>query len=294
MNEGGHFMLTTNVKSAADSFELINGVKIPCLGFGTWQIEGSAADLAVAEAVRAGYIHIDTAAAYGNEEFVGSGLKRSGIPREELFLTTKLWNNIRTYDEAIAACEQSLSLLGTDYIDLLLIHWPNPLKFRACWKERNAELWRAMEQLYRDGKVRAIGVSNFCERHLDALFETAEISPSVNQIRVCPGDIDEETISYCKSKGILIEGYSVLGTGRALDSALIVETAKKYGVGVAQLCIRWCLQNGFVPLARSVSPEHIMQNLDIFGFEIEPADMVALSEMVGECGVHENPDERPF
>lgn len=287
-------MLTTNVKSSADRLELINGVKIPCVGFGTWQIEGSAADLAVAEAIRAGYTHIDTAAAYGNEEFVGSGIKRSGIARDELFLTTKLWNNIRTYDEAIAACEQSLSLLGTDYLDLLLIHWPNPLKFRACWKERNAELWRAMETLYRDGKVRAVGVSNFCERHLDALMETAEISPAVNQIRVCPGDVDEETISACTSKGILIEGYSVLGTGKALSSERLANMAEKYGVGISQLCLRWCLQNGFVPIARSVSPEHIKQNLDIFGFEIEPADMVALSEMVGECGVHENPDERPF
>lgn len=287
-------MLTTNVKSSADRLELINGVKIPCVGFGTWQIEGSAADLAVAEAIRAGYTHIDTAAAYGNEEFVGSGIKRSGIARDELFLTTKLWNNIRTYDEAIAACEQSLSLLGTDYLDLLLIHWPNPLKFRACWKERNAELWRAMETLYRDGKVRTVGVSNFCERHLDALMETAEISPAVNQIRVCPGDVDEETISACTSKGILIEGYSVLGTGKALSSERLANMAEKYGVGISQLCLRWCLQNGFVPIARSVSPEHIKQNLDIFGFEIEPADMVTLSEMVGECGVHENPDERPF
>lgn len=287
-------MLTTNVKSSADRLELINGVKIPCVGFGTWQIEGSAADLAVAEAIRAGYTHIDTAAAYGNEEFVGSGIKRSGIARDELFLTTKLWNNIRTYDEAIAACEQSLSLLGTDYLDLLLIHWPNPLKFRACWKERNAELWRAMETLYRDGKVRTVGVSNFCERHLDALMETAEISPAVNQIRVCPGDVDEETISACTSKGILIEGYSVLGTGKALSSERLANMAEKYGVGISQLCLRWCLQNGFVPIARSVSPEHIKQNLDIFGFEIEPADMVALSEMVGECGVYENPDERPF
>lgn len=287
-------MLTANVKSASDCFELLNGSKIPCLGFGTWQIEGSAADLAVAEAIRAGYVHIDTAAAYGNEEFVGSGIKRSGIARDELFLTTKLWNNIRTYDEAIAACEQSLDLLGTDYLDMLLIHWPNPLKFRACWKERNAELWRAMEKLYNDGKVRAIGVSNFCARHLDALYETSEISPAVNQIRVCPGDIDEETISACTSKGILIEGYSVLGTGKALSSEILAEMAGKYGVSIPQLCIRWCLQNGFVPLARSVSPEHIKQNLDVFGFEIEPADMIALSEMVGECGVHENPDERPF
>lgn len=287
-------MLTANVKSAADTIELLNGVKIPCAGFGTWQIEGSAAELAVAEAVRAGYKHIDTAAAYENEEFVGSGIKRSGIAREELFLTTKLWNNIRTYDEAITACEQSLSQLGTDYLDLLLIHWPNPLKFRACWKERNAELWRAMETLCRSGKVRAIGVSNFCARHLDALMETAEISPSVNQIRLCPGDVDEETISACTNKGILVEGYSVLGTGKALSSEPLANMAEKYSVSVPQLCIRWCLQNGFVPLTRSVSTEHIKQNLDVFNFEIEPADMIALSEMVGECGVHENPDERPF
>ena len=287
-------MLTSNVKSAADTIELLNGARIPCIGFGTWQIEGSAAELAVAEALRAGYTHIDTAAAYENEEFVGSGIKRSGAAREELFLTTKLWNNIRTYDEAIAACEQSLSLLGTDYLDLLLIHWPNPLKFRACWKERNAELWRAMEKLYRDGKVRSIGVSNFCARHLDALMETAEIFPAVDQIRLCPGDVDDETISACMNKGILIEGYSTLGTGKALASEPLAEMAGKYGVSIPQLCIRWSLQNGFVPLARSVSPEHIKQNLDVFGFEIEPADMVALSEMEGECGAHENPDERPF
>lgn len=287
-------MLTDNVKGSADTVELLNGVKIPCVGFGTWQIEGSSAELAAAEAIRAGYRHIDTASAYGNEEFIGSGIKRSGIARDELFLTTKLWNNIRTYDEAIAACEQSLSLLGTDYLDLLLIHWPNPLKFRACWKERNAELWRAMEALCRDGKVRAIGVSNFCARHLDALMETAEISPCVDQIRLCPGDVDEETISACTSKGILIEGYSVLGTGKALSSEPLAKIAERYGVNIPQLCIRWCLQNGFVPLARSVLPKHIKQNLDVFGFDIEPSDMVALSEMVGECGVHENPDERQF
>ena len=151
-----------------------------------------------------------------------------------------------------------------------------------------------MEALCRDGKVRAIGVSNFCARHLDALMETAEISPCVDQIRLCPGDVDEETISACTSKGILIEGYSVLGTGKALSSEPLAKIAERYGVNIPQLCIRWCLQNGFVPLARSVSPKHIKQNLDVFGFDIEPSDMVALSEMVGECGVHENPDERQF
>ena len=127
-----------------------------------------------------------------------------------------------------------------------------------------------------------------------AYGETAEISPCVDQIRLCPGDVDEETISACTSKGILIEGYSVLGTGKALSSEPLAKIAERYGVNIPQLCIRWCLQNGFVPLARSVSPKHIKQNLDVFGFDIEPSDMVALSEMVGECGVHENPDERQF
>jgi diketogulonate reductase-like aldo/keto reductase len=252
------------------------------------------AETAVAEAIRAGYVHIDTAAAYENEEFVGAGIKRSGIKRDELFLTTKLWNNVRGYDETIAACEDSLKKLGTDYVDLYLIHWPNPLKFRSCWKEKNAETWRAFEQLYKDGKVRAIGVSNFCRRHLDALFETAELLPSVNQIRLCPGDVDDDTVSYSRSKGILLEAYSPLGCGKAFDSEAIKEIAAKYGRSVSQICLNWSLRNGFLPLAKSVSPQHIAENADIFDFELETADVIRLNEMEGECGMHSNPDEKPF
>ncbi|MBQ2824006.1 MAG: aldo/keto reductase [Oscillospiraceae bacterium] len=282
------------MKNLTDKYKLINGVEIPCLGFGTWQIAGETAETAVAEAIRAGYVHIDTAAAYENEEFVGAGIKRSGIKRDELFLTTKLWNNVRGYDETIAACEDSLKKLGTDYVDLYLIHWPNPLKFRSCWKEKNAETWRAFEQLYKDGKVRAIGVSNFCRRHLDALFETAEIMPSVNQIRLCPGDVDDDTVSYSRSKGILLEAYSPLGCGKAFDSDAIKEIAAKYGRSVSQICLNWSLRNGFLPLAKSVSPQHIAENADIFDFELETADVIRLNEMEGECGMHSNPDEKPF
>ncbi len=282
------------MKNLTDTYKLINGVEIPCLGFGTWQISGEAAGTAVAEAIRAGYVHIDTAAAYENEEFVGAGIKRSGIKRDELFLTTKLWNNVRGYDETIAACEESLKKLGTDYLDLYLIHWPNPLKFRSCWKSRNTETWQAFEKLYKDGKVRAIGVSNFCRRHLDALFETAEIMPAVNQIRLCPGDVDDDTVSYSRSKGILLEAYSPLGSGKAFNSGAIAEIAAKYGKSVSQICLNWSLHNGFLPLAKSVSPDHIAENADIFNFKLETADVIKLNEMEGECGIHSNPDERPF
>ena len=282
------------MKNITDTYTLLNGLKIPCLGFGTWQIDGVNAETAVAEALRAGYIHIDTAAAYENEEFVGSGIKRSGIKRDEIFLTTKLWNNTRGYDETIAACEASLKKLGTDYLDLYLIHWPNPLKFRSCWKEKNAETWRAFETLYRDGKVRSIGVSNFCPRHLDALYETAEIAPSVNQIRLCPGDVDDDTVTYCRSKGILLEAYSPLGCGKAFDSPALKEIAEKYNRSISQICLNWSIRNGFLPLAKSVSASHIAENTDIFGFELDPSDVAKLNEMTGECGLHANPDERPF
>lgn len=275
-------------------YTLLDGNKIPEIGFGTWQIEGERAADAAAEAIRAGYRHIDTAAAYGNEEFVGAGIKRSGVRREDLFITTKLWNNIRGYEETIAACEESMQKLGTDYLDLYLIHWPNPLKFRSCWKEKNADTWRAFEELQRSGKVRSVGVSNFCPRHLDALLETAEVIPAVNQIRLCPGDVDDDTVSYCRSKGILPEAYSPLGMGRAFESDAIKEMAAKYGKSVSQICLRWSLQMGFLPLAKATSPQHIAENLRLYDFELESADVTALSMMTGECGIHSNPDEKPF
>jgi diketogulonate reductase-like aldo/keto reductase len=280
--------------SAKETYTLINGSNIPCIGFGTWQIDGNTAENAVSEAIRAGYVHIDTAAAYDNEEAVGAGIRRSGAKRGEIFLTTKLSNRVKTYDEAISACEESLKKLGTDYVDLYLIHWPNPLKFRSCWKERNADIWRAFEKLYEDGKVRALGVSNFCSRHLEALLETAEIIPAVNQIRLCPGDIDDDTVSYCKSKGILTEAYSPLGSGKAFSSEKLKEIAERYGKSISQICLRWSIQSGFVPVAKAVSAEHIAENLDIFSFKLENSDIKLLNEMTGECGIHPNPDERPF
>ena len=282
------------MKEITDSYALNNGVSIPCVGFGTWKIDGENAEFIVAEALRGGYVHIDTAAAYENEVQVGAGIKRSGIKRDNVFLTTKLWNNIRGYDETIKACEESLRKLGTNYLDLYLIHWPNPLKFRSCWKEKNAETWRAFERLYTDGKIKAIGVSNFCRWHLEALMESADIMPAVNQFRFCPGDYDEDTIAFCRNKGILLEAHSPLGGGKAFDSYKIESIAEKYNKSISQICLRWCLQNGFVPLVKSVSTEHIRENINIFDFEIDSADMKTLNEMKGECGLNSNPDEKPF
>ena len=179
-----------------------NGVTIPVLGFGTWKAEnGEIAYQAVLEALKAGYRHIDTAAIYKNEESVGRAIQDSGVPREEIFVTSKLWNINHSYEQARQAFEESLEKLGLEYLDLYLIHWPNPKPLRENdqWKIRNAEVWRAMEDLYQEGKIRAIGVSNFLPHHLEALLETATIVPAVNQVRLAPGVYQEEVVDYCLS-----------------------------------------------------------------------------------------------
>lgn len=268
------------MKKLTDSYELYNGVKIPCIGFGTWQAaDGDTALEAVRAALDIGYRHIDTAAAYGNEESVGRAVKSSGLPREELFITSKLWNAVRGYEETVQAFEESLRKLGMDYMDLYLIHWPNPIAFRSQWKEKNAQSWRAMEDLYKAGKIRSIGVSNFMPRHLDALLETAEIVPMVNQLLLCPGELQEETAAYCRKRNILLEAYSPLGTGRVFDIPKMKEIADKYGKSIAQICIRFSLQKGFLPLPKSVTAERIAQNTDVFQFEISQEDMNIISEM---------------
>ena len=201
-----------------DCYTLNNGIKIPCVGFGTWQAEeGDIAKASVKTALAAGYRHIDTAAAYGNEESVGLGIRESGIPREELFITTKLWNPVRGYNETMEAFHISRRKLGLEYLDLYLIHWPNPVYFRDHWQKANADSWRAMEKLVNDGYIRAIGVSNFLPHHLEALGQTANVPPAVNQIRLCPGDVPAGNVEYCRSHSILLEAYSPFGTGRIFN-----------------------------------------------------------------------------
>ncbi len=280
------------MKSLTDTYKLNNGVEIPCIGFGTWQTpDGQVAMDSVKNAIRAGYRHIDTAAAYGNEKSVGKGIADSDVKREELFITTKLWNNNRGYDKTLNAFEKSLNELDTDYVDLYLIHWPAN---KSDGKKINADTWRAFEQLYKEGKIKAIGVSNFLVHHLEDLKETAEIMPMVNQIEFHPGQMQVETVQYCKANNILVEAWSPLGTGRMLKNPDLIEIAEKYGVSVARLCIRWCLQNDTLPLPKSVTPERIIENTKVFDFTISDDDMQKINGMpyIGGSGL--NPDTVNF
>ena len=283
------------MKSLTDCFELNNGVPIPCLGFGTWQTPGGVSALSsVKEAIKAGYRHIDTAAAYGNEESVGQAVQESGVPRKELFITSKLANPAHGYENTRAAFEATMQKLNLDYLDLYLIHWPNPLKYRSNWEEANAETWRAFEEFYRAGRIRAIGISNFHPRHIEALLKTASVIPQANQIRLCPGDTQDEVADYCRGKNILLEAYSPLGTGKIFEVPEMQELAKKYQRSVAQLCIRWSLQRGYLPLPKSVTPERIWENTKVFDFELSPEDMKAIAELKGAAGYSQNPDEISF
>ncbi len=261
------------------SYTLNNGVSIPVLGFGTWKAEnGEVAYQAVLEALKAGYRHIDTAAIYQNEESVGRAIRDSGISRQEIFVTTKLWNTNHSYDEARQAFEESMEKLGLDYLDLYLIHWPNPKPLRENneWKTRNAEVWRAMEDLYKEGKICAIGVSNFLPNHLDALLETARIIPAVNQVRLAPGVYQEEVVAYCKEKGILLEAWGPFGQGELFDKKEVQEIAAKHGKSVAQIALAWSLAEEFLPLPKSVTASRIQSNLDCFGIELSKEEREVL------------------
>lgn len=257
---------------------LSNGVSLPCVGYGTWRSPDSelTADC-VAEALQVGYRHIDGAAVYRNETRVGEGIRRSGVKREDIFVTSKLWNTCRRYDKALAAFDDTLADLGLDYLDLYLIHWPAGRNVYADWEEQNAEAWRALEKLYRDGRVRAIGVSNFTPFYLERLARTAEIPPMVNQIRYHVGNTAAETVAYCRAHDIAVEAYSPLGVGKLINDPEIVQLAEKYGAKPAQVALRFCLQNGIVPLPKSVTPARIRENADLFGFALSEADMRALS-----------------
>lgn len=276
-------------------YTLSNNMKIPVIGFGTWQTPNDDTGVnAVLAALKAGYRHIDTAQGYENEQAVGKAVKQSGIPREEIFITSKLTNSMHGYDNTMSSFDKTLHDLGTDYVDLFLIHWPNPIKFRDSWQQTNAETWKAFEELYEAGKIRAIGVSNFRQHHIEELMKTAKISPMVNQIRLCPGDTQDELVAYCRERDILLEAYSPLGTGTIFSVPQMNAIAMDYGKSVAQICIRWSLQNGFLPLPKSVNEDRIKENLDVFGFELSDADMKTIAGLTGCAGLASDPDTIGF
>ena len=277
-----------------DSFVLSNGYPIPCVGFGTWQTpDGDIATNAVKCAIQSGYRHIAAAAVYGNEVSVGKGIAEAGVPREELFITSKVWNTERGYEKTLAAFEKTLADLGLDYLDLYLIHWPASHHQFENWDELNLGTWKAMTELYKAGCVKAIGVSNFLPHHLESLLKT-EVKPMVNQIEFHPGLMQSEVVEFCRSHGMLIEAYSPLGTGRMLTNATLMAIAAKYNKSVAHVCIRWVLQNGVLPLPKSITPSRIEDNTNVFDFVLSDEDMATINAMPYCGGSGNHPDQVDF
>lgn len=278
-----------------DTYTLNNGVKIPVVGFGTWQTpDGEVAEKSVLAALNSGYRHIDTAAAYGNEESVGRAIKKSGIRRDELFVTTKLWNSDHGYENTKKAIDTSLMKLGLDYLDLYLIHWPNPVAMRDNWAELNSESWQAMEEAQKAGKIRAIGVSNFRKHHLDALLENADVILAVNQIYLNPSDLESDVRKENDKHQILSEAYSPLGTGDLLGNELVNKLAQEHGKSPAQILIRWSLEHGFLPLPKSVHEEYIKANGQVFDFSLSADEMKLLDGLEGKGNSALDPDQANF
>ncbi|MGN0179952.1 MAG: aldo/keto reductase [Monoglobaceae bacterium] len=282
------------MNNITDTFKLYNGVEIPCMGLGTWQSKDEIAKLSVLAAMSHEYRLIDTAAAYGNERGVGAGIKECGLKREEIFVTSKLRNADHGCKSTLNAFELTMEKLGLEYLDLYLIHWPNPVQYRFMWKEAMQETWRAFEELYEAGKIRAIGISNFMPHHIEALMETAKIKPMVNQLKLCPGITQDEAVDYCKKNDIVVEAYSPFGTGAIFTSPVMKSLAEKYNKSIGQICLRWCLQMGFVSLPKSANPMRIKSNTEIFDFEISKEDMDIISGLKGCCGEAPDPDNILF
>ncbi|GAT64522.1 oxidoreductase [Planomonospora sphaerica] len=266
---------------------LNNGVRMPRLGFGVWQVPDDEAATAVATALEAGYRSIDTAALYRNEEGVGRALRASGVPREEVFVTSKLWNDAHGYDAALRAFDASLERLGLDYLDLYLIHWPVPAQ------DLYPEAWRALEKLYADGRVRAVGVSNFTVEHLERVLQEGSVVPAVNQIELHPQLPQAELRGHHAGHGIVTEAWSPLGQGRGLlEEPVLAEVAARHGVTPAQVVLRWHLRLGNVVIPKSVTPSRIAENLDVFGFELDDEDMAAIASL--DAGRRLGPDPATF
>ncbi|MBO0962726.1 aldo/keto reductase [Neobacillus sp. MM2021_6] len=279
------------MKNLQDTTTLNNGVKMPWFGIGVFKVEeGPELVNAVKFAIKHGYRSIDTAAIYGNEESVGQaireGVKESGITREELFVTSKVWNADLGYESTLTAYETSLKKLGLDYLDLYLIHWPVAGKYK--------EAWRALEALYKEGRVKAIGVSNFQVHHLEDLMRDAEIKPMINQVEYHPRLTQKELQTFCQEHGIQMEAWSPLMQGQLLDHPALQEMAKKYNKSVAQVILRWDLQNGVMTIPKSTKEQRIVENASIFDFELSREDMEQIDRMNQNHRVGPDPDNFDF
>jgi diketogulonate reductase-like aldo/keto reductase len=275
------------IQDIKGSVELSNAVLMPYLGLGTWQSqEGEEVIQSVKWAIEAGYRHIDTAAVYGNETGVGMGIEQSGINREDIFVTSKVWNGDQGYESTLAACQKSLQKLGMDRLDLYLVHWPVRGKYK--------ETWKAMEKIYKDGLARAIGVSNFMQPHLEDLLKDAEINPMVNQMECHPRLVQQSLIDFCQAKDIRYEAWSPIMKGKVNDIPLLHEIGKKYGKSPVQVTLRWNLQKGIVTIPKSTNKDRILHNADLFDFELSKEDIAQIDGLDKQQRIGPDPNNFNF
>lgn len=269
----------------ARQVKLNNGKYIPSIGFGTSLVTGDECINIIKKAIEVGYRHIDTGSAYKNELEIGKAIKQSNVKREDLFITSKVWKDSMGYENTLKSFENTLKNLDLDYVDLFLIHWP-----KNNDEKTNIDTWRALEKIYKEGRAKTIGVSNFLKQHLETILNNSEVVPAVNQIEFHPGLVRKETIDFCREKNIVLEAWAPLGKGKMLNNETLLEIAKKYDVSVAKLCLRWCLQNEVIPLPKSESRERMQQNLNLFDFEISKEDMEIINNMEFFAGSDMKPE----
>ena len=281
-------MKNAQVLNKMKHYILNNGVEIPAVAFGTYKAaDGKSADV-IRTAIEAGYRYFDTASFYGTETYLAEAVRESGIARDEIFIASKLWKTEMGYDNVKSAFRRTLDNLKTDYLDLYLIHWPLPEPGYKDWKQLDKETWKAMEELVREGKIRAIGLSNFLPHHIENILEDCTVRPAVDQIEYHPGYSQEAVVQYCKERDILVQAWSPIGRQRVLTEPLVQELAGKYGVSPAKICLKFAVQRGIIPLPKSSSMERMKENLDLWSFEMDEEDIWRLATMpqVGWSGEH--------
>lgn len=278
------------MKSINDTYTLSNGLAIPCLGFGTYNPAGGDNVEIIRTAMECGYRYFDTASLYGTERALGQAMKESGIARGDFFIASKAWIDEMGYQETKAAFERTLNRLGTDYLDLYLIHWPRSAEDDTDWKEKEIETWRAMEDLYEEGKIKGLGLSNFLPHHMDNILQNCKVKPVVDQLELHPGYMQQAATAFCKENGVAVQAWSPLGRAKLLEDSLLLKLAAKYGKSPAQICLRYLLQKGMIPLVKATKAQRMKQNADVFDFEIEKDDMWMLDCMPQTAWSGEHPD----
>ena len=274
------------------TFRLNNGMEVPVIGFGTYKAAPDESMTNIFKAIEAGYTYFDTASFYGTEKFIAEAIKHSGIAREKFFITSKLWKDDMGYEKTMKAFSKTLENLDSDYVDMFMIHWPRPDLELKNWKELDLETWQAMEELFSQGKIKVLGLSNFLPYHAENIIKNCKVMPSAAQLEFHPGHTQTFALNYFREKNILVQAWSPMGRGRVMADELILELAEKYHASAAQICIRFCVQEGVMPLPKASSYERMRENLDCMNFEINSEDISRLENMPPLGWGGEHPDRK--